>query len=356
MSKIVEIIYEKKKRIKRFLPKYIHWKKRLLKPLGSKRVYIIGCPEYSNLGDNAIQLAMVSFLQQYVGLKEKHIICITEHEFLSDSDILHKCISRKSLLCGVGGGNMGNKYRSEEQVRRTMFGLFPTNPIIIFPQTIYYEGENKHTDEQISIEIYSRCNDLTIVAREKNSKEKMKSLYPKIRIMLTPDIVLSASALVYGVYPKSRHGVLFCTRKDSEKIINDVVWKLLRSKVSKMGYSLTDTDMYSEMEINNDTRKECVKRKMTEFINSELVITDRLHAMIFAVLTETPCIVFNNNNYKIQGTYEWISYLPYIRHVNTYDEAVDLLPKMLKLRDNKFDNSPLIPFFEELAKEVEKKV
>ena len=73
----IEQIHKKKKIIKRFLLKYIYWKKRLLKPIGSKRVYIIGCPEYSNLGDNAILLAMISFLQHYVGLEQKQIICIT---------------------------------------------------------------------------------------------------------------------------------------------------------------------------------------------------------------------------------------------------------------------------------------
>ena len=355
MISFFEILYEKKKRIKRFIPRYMYWKKRLIRPRGSKWVYIIGCPEYPNLGDNAIQLAMITFLQQYVALDKKRIVCITEHEFLSDSDVLQKCISRKSLLCGIGGGNMGNKYRSEELIRRKMFGLFSTNPIIIFPQTISYEGKNRILKEQESTAYYSECKDLTIVAREKKSKEKMESLYPSTKIMLTPDIVLSTLARDYGVFPKVRRGILFCTRSDSEKEIDDSVWNSLRNYVARLGYSYTNTDMYADTEIRIDTREDCVQRKMTEFISSELVITDRLHAMIFSALTETPCIVFSNNNHKIQGTYAWISYLAYIRYVSSYEEAVALLPELLKMQDNIYDNSPLRPCFEKLAEEVANK-
>jgi pyruvyl transferase EpsI len=42
------------------------------------------------------------------------------------------------------------------------------------------------------------------------------------------------------------------------------------------------------------------------FSASELVVTDRLHGMVFSYITNTPCIVFPNNNHKIKGTYEWI--------------------------------------------------
>lgn len=42
------------------------------------------------------------------------------------------------------------------------------------------------------------------------------------------------------------------------------------------------------------------------FKSAKLVITDRLHGMIFCYLTNTPCLVFQNNNHKVRETYEWI--------------------------------------------------
>lgn len=352
MFKIIELLYGKKKEIKRFIPKYLYWKKRLFKPFDSKRVFIIGCPEYSNLGDNAILLAMISFLKDYAGIDENNIECLTEHEFLGDHDVICRFIGKKNLLCGLGGGNMGNRYRSEEVIRRTMLELFPKNPIIIFPQTISYEGASKEEDEQLSVKYYNGRVNLTIVAREEYSKTKMESLYPDTKIMLTPDIVLSSSVKDYGVSAKQRKGILFCTRTDGEKAVDDSVWDALRNDVCSLGCSYINTDMYSDIQIRIDTRKDCVMRKMEEFCRSELAITDRLHAMIFAAITGTPCIVFSNNNHKVRGTYEWISYLSYIRYVNTYEEAVDVLPDLLRMGQCEFDNSPLLPYFNELVQEV----
>ena len=60
---------------------------------------------------------------------------------------------------------------------------------------------------------------------------------------------------------------------------------------------------------------------MQEFCDAKLVITDRLHGMIFAAISETPCIVFSNYNHKVGGTYEWIKQLPYIRYVENMGEA-----------------------------------
>lgn len=356
MVGIIEQIYENKKAIKRFLPKYLYWMKRLFKPLSPRRVYIIGCPEYSNLGDNAILLAMISFLKKFVGLRDDRIECITEKEFLSDYDIIKKCIRKKSLLCGMGGGNMGNKYRSEELIRRTMFKSFPLNPTIIFPQTIFYEGENKGEDERLSVKHYNDRDNLTIVAREKKSKEIMERLYPKTRIMLTPDIVLSSQVDDYDVQSKLRNGIMFCVRSDGEKSVDGSVWSALRDDVTLLGYSYWNTDMYSDIQINTDTRKDCVRKKMEEFSSAELAITDRLHGMVFAALTGTPCIVFSNNNHKVYGTYEWISYLPYIKYANNYDEAANLLPELLKMSNNQYDSSHLNPYFEKLAKEVKIKI
>ena len=87
---------------------------------------------------------------------------------------------------------------------------------------------------------------------------------------------------------------------------------------------------------------------MQEFCSAKVVITDRLHGMIFAAITETPCIVFNNYNHKVEGTYQWIQYLPYIRFVNDVEDAEKHLHELLKIRYCKFDNEPLIQFYDKI--------
>ena len=52
------------------------------------------------------------------------------------------------------------------------------------------------------------------------------------------------------------------------------------------------------------------------FARSEIVITDRLHGMIFAAITGTKCIVLNSKSPKIKGCFEWIKDLKYIYFLN----------------------------------------
>ena len=94
---------------------------------------------------------------------------------------------------------------------------------------------------------------------------------------------------------------------------------------------------------------------MQEFCGAELLITDRLHGMVFAALTGTPCIVFSNYNHKVKGTYEWIKYLPYIRYVETQKEAISLIPDLMTMKNCQYDNAFLLQHFEILAKVVKQK-
>ena len=119
-----------------------------------------------------------------------------------------------------------------------------------------------------------------------------------------------------------------------------------------MDVSRIKPDYTSMRDDQIDFLNEIVKEKIQEFLGSKLVITDRLHGMIFAAITETPCIALSNYNHKVIGTYDWISYLPYISFADSIDDAIELIPKMLRIENAKFDNTPLIPYFNKLAEEL----
>ena len=110
--------------------------------------------------------------------------------------------------------------------------------------------------------------------------------------------------------------------------------------------------MYSKVRVTPETREQLVREKMEELASARLVITDRLHGMVLCTLTGTPCIVMSNNNHKVQGTYEWISYLPYIRYVSDVHQIGQHLEELLQMDNCSFDNGPLRPYYEPLAKVV----
>ncbi len=337
---------------KRVIEKMLREKRKMLLSPPGKKAYMIGTPTHENLGDSAIVLAQRAFLEKN-GLAPERIHEITEEDYRAWWDRIRKWIPKSALIAQLGGGHMGNQWPEEERLHRKQVEAFPKNPNIIFPQTLYYlPDEQGRTEAQASVPIYNGKQKLTMAAREKKSYQTMQELYPDTRILLTPDIVLSADMEIFGAKPQKRDGVRLCFRNDSERIMKAETQAAIRALLERKGLSWQLTDMYAEGRVDPGERKERVRQKMEELASSRLVITDRLHGMIFCALTGTPCIVFSNNNPKVRGTYEWISYLPYIRFLQSAEEMESILPELLEMENCKFDNTPLKPYFENLAEVV----
>ncbi len=91
-----------------------------------------------------------------------------------------------------------------------------------------------------------------------------------------------------------------------------------------------------------------VREKMIEFSRSELVITDRLHAMLFSAVTGTPCILLDSKSTKIRGCYEWVKDLGFIRLCERVDEICKLWEE-LRTETPRFDPARLKPYYEKLT-------
>lgn len=327
--------------------KYLHL------PLG-KKIYFIGTPEYDNLGDSAIAIAEKLFLKKQ-GYNQKRIKSFTQSEFNNHYEKIKKHINNKHLICLIGGGNMGNQWYNEELFRYRVLDIFSDNPVIIFPQTVYFTDNSAgEVAFDKSVEEYNSKSKLTIVAREAKSFDFINKYYDIPQKILTPDIVLSTVMSNYNVFPTERQGALLVFRSDVEKSMTDEQRELIELEIKNEGFSFSYTDMYAGCSVNEENRFDLVSKKMQEFASAELVVTDRLHGMIFAAITGTPCIVFSNYNHKVKGTYEWIKYLPYIKYVEDVATAKSVIPNLLKMKDCKFDNKPLLPYFENLSKVVKK--
>ena len=319
--------------------------------LSRRTGFIIGSPSYTNLGDSAILLAQKRFIEN-CGWQVKEI---TNKEYRDFRNKIHRLVKKTNPVFGMGGGNMGNQWPAEERIRYNLIHDFPNNRIIVFPQTLHFVGEVDSAVHESELH-YNSHRDLTIVAREKKSFDMMKKHYTKATILLTPDIVLSSTMEEYSAVSGERSGVLFVTRSDPEKAVPDATWEMLERVVKENGRVIRKTDMYSSIPVTKENRAELVRNKMQEFCCAELVITDRLHGMVFAALTGTPCIAFSNYNHKVKGTYDWISYLPYIRYFETAEEAEKAIPELLAMKKCRYNNEPLQPYFEVLAKYIQEHI
>ena len=249
---------------------------------------------------------------------------------------------------------MGDLYLYEEQLRRKMLTQTIEHRPLVMPQTIHYSNTEQGAREQANSTQFYNDPRITVIAREQISYDRMRQLYPAANILLTPDIVLSTTAKDYGVKPQPRSGILWVMRSDKEKSISSQWQDKLLQLAAASGKSIRKTDMYADQAVFKHNRKKIVRKKMQEFAASELVLTDRLHGMIFAAITGTPCIVFSNNHHKVHGTYEWLRHLPYIRFAETIADAAQYIPELLEMKNCCFDNVPLLPYFEALKHHITK--
>lgn len=325
----------------------------LMHPL-SGRVFVFGTPDHENMGDSAIVLAEMRFLKS-VGIDECRVKEITVTEYFRFKRHVDQSFNSSDVICWHGGGNMGNLWPSEERFRQQMLRSHLRIPVVFFPQTIDYSEQREEyelLDE--SYVVYNNRRDLTLIAREVPSYNTMLQLYPDTPVLLTPDIVLSATAKDFCVESQLRQGILLCMRTDIERSLSDDECNAIEKIVNQKNLPCVYTDMYSNCPVTKQNRAECVRAKMQEFAGAKLVITDRLHGMVFAAITGTPCIAFSNNNHKVKGTYEWIRYLPYIRYAESVEDVEKYLPELLAMENCEYDNAPLMPYFDKIAEVVKK--
>jgi len=288
------------------------------KSLRTKKKFIIfGTPTHGNLGDQAIVKAEEEFLKQHY--PEYTIIEVPVYKTSLDVYFLRNIFRKGDLIFLHGGGNIGDLYLSNEIARRKVLQVMKGRPIIQFPQSYTFTSSKAARQERkMSQKIYSSSkNNFTLIARETKSLDLFRKYFPDNRILYTPDIVL----ILNERKKIERKGILLCLRSDSEKVISEENQSLMIDCLKEIYDEVNLTDTMVEFTVDKKTRDIELEKKWDEYRRSKVVITDRLHGMVFAILTGTPCIVFDNYNSKVKNTYyDWLSDYEKIKFVDVLND------------------------------------
>lgn len=310
----------------------------------NKIIFLLGVPQHGNLGDHAITSAEQDFFKNYFSdfvVIEVPLYTYTNHLYEL------KSIINNNIICISGGGSLGTLWMEAENDIREIIEVFNNNVVFILPQTIYYEDSEWGKGELGKSKlIYGMNKELTLCAREKASFEFMKKEYVNNSVFLIPDMVLY---LKKDHYYKERNGILLCIRKDKESIINDKTKYELYEIAKEHSDKVEFTDTVLPVRIRNKAREKYLNEKFNEFGEAELVITDRLHGMIFAAITGTPCIALNNCSNKVKGVYEWIKHLNYIHYMDETDDIREYIGRLIKLGGCTYNNDVFVQYFKKLS-------
>lgn len=298
-----------------------------------KCVFFIATPVYHNLGDYAIVYAQLQLFKDINA--DDYIIELTRFEYEKYRKLLDQfVIKADDPIIIDGGGNIGTLWPEEENKIRDIITRFPNNPIYIFPQTAFFEDSKNGNDElEKSISIYNSHPNLTIFCRDSDTFLLMKKYFTNSTAYYSPDIVMYLNQ----TYDQLRRNVcLLCLRDDKESIRDSSVEKTVRDYFSKKKYLVYQTTTIASVNVNRRNRFKLLCNKWSEFSSVKLVVTDRLHGMIFAAITGTPCLAFDNLSHKVKNGYDWIKDLKYIMFCEDFNQTKTVLNKMDKLLNKRF--------------------
>lgn len=306
---------------------------KLIKNKKEKKIVLLEVPTYSNLGDQAIAYAEVCFFKDK--FPDYNIVEISGIYYRLYKTVLKFVLTKNDLIVLIGGGNFGDEYLPIEKRRVDAIKYFKKFNMVIFPQTIFYSdtkiGEKSLKKMKAAL---SKNNDIIIFTREKKSFEFAKKNFNS-KVELYPDIVLYLEKN-FKKNTMRNSKCLLCLRNDVEKKTLNVDYII--NRIDGLFNEIVVTDTIANDSHSFSNRDELLKNKWSEFSSSSVVVTDRLHGMIFSAITKTPCVALANYNHKIKSFYDtWFKDYDLIGFAENELEVIAQLER-INTRNKKYDS------------------
>ena len=307
-------------------------------------VFLVLSPTYRNLGDHAIAKATMDRLAEW-GIAAREVTIDTIQMLTKHDDY---AVFGQSTVLVTGGGFLGTLWPHMHEMTSRIIEENPKAKLVILPNTLYFdqtpEGEKLF---EASLKVFNLPNVKRVYLREKLSWGKVNGKYATAK--LVPDMVMSMNESRPGI---QRSGCLICLRDDKERTLSDAQTAAVYDSVKQLfGGNVMTADMRDAAGVPLDMRMEKLEQKFDQFRHAELVITDRLHGMVFSAITGTPCIVMNSRSHKLIGCYEWLQHLDYIRFCSGAEDICSIYAQMPH-EPQMYDGSSLQPWFEEMKTEL----
>ena len=312
----------------------------------NKKIYLLNTPEHGNLGDHAITIAEKKFLYDFFPQFEVIEIVGTDPALFSKL----QSVAIGDLIFLHGGGYLGDLWPWEDERCKRIIAQLPQNKIFYFPQTYFFEHEATREEKiETDREFYQCYPNVEFFLREAASYKMVQNsiCVGQNNVRKYPDMALYLNKNENNL----RAGILICLRSDKERIGERKWLDSVIAYAVQQNKEIKYTDTIEGDYLNVSERDIAVEKKLKEFASAELVITDRLHGMIFAVLAGIPCIAFDNISGKISGVYQWIKNLDSVICISEQEFTLDCMELMHKTQ--RYDARLLNDYFKDMAYHIQ---
>lgn len=326
-----------------------------LKSATEKTAVLVGTPCHHNLGDHLIAENETQFLVEKCGIEQ--VIEIPTRIFLSNQEMVRSNVNQRCPVFISGGGWMGDLWPEDQEIMERMIATFQKNRVIILPQTIYYCDVTQSNASILETrKVLSDAHHLMIMCRDRASMDTAMLLFGDlgIEIELFPDL---------GLYRRpihktsARHSICLCLRNDRESCFKSNIVNTITSVAAEHGVEVCRDSTISKHAVSIWQRKRELNKLIKRFSLSEIVITDRLHGMVFSALAGTKCMAFDNKTHKVKGVYSlWLKGNPNVIMMDTEnsEEIIKRLNRMLEANNDDGDYYRLlVTEFDTMAKRIQ---
>ncbi|MED1739280.1 polysaccharide pyruvyl transferase family protein [Bacillus swezeyi] len=287
---------------------------------GKKKIILTLIPSHDNLGDHAIALASRTFIENEFA--DFEVIEIGINDIYKHAKALRRVRHPEDMVFIIGGGNMGDLYRNEEWTRRFIIKAFKHYKIVQLPATVHFSRTPYGQKElKRAKKIYNSHPRLLMMARDDTTYQFMKQHFSNKTILKQPDMVL----YLKKEQQSERDGVFICLRDDKESFLKPEEREtLLKAVNDEYGEAKTFTTTIGKR-VSRVSRESELNKLWDQLGGAAVVVTDRLHGMIFCAITGTPCVVIRSFDHKVLEGFHWLKDAPSMKLVEKPNTAEVLL-------------------------------
>lgn len=312
-----------------------------------RNICLLDPPAQENVGDSAILLGEMNFFNSEFEFERMYF-----YDWRNFKSSAEKYIDKSDIIFIHGGGNFGDIWPNHHNIRKAVIKNFRHKKIIQLPQSIHFSSNDELQNTKFLI---GNHPDFTLLVRDKRSFEFARKEFD-CTVTLVPDMAfymdpIKASAPTCDVFS--------LLRTDKEAIADH---RRIQSELKALGVSAISGDWLSrsksaEAYLNRVATKfgrafsninwsfaaqifqlrMAYARQRVQFgidllAQGEIIVTDRLHAMILSFLLGRPVLAFDSFDGKISAFQNaWLASSCNVGIVESASELVERV-KMCKTR------------------------
>lgn len=305
---------------------------------------LVDFPRTANVGDSLIWLGTLAWLARS-GRGAPRYLC---SDLTYDSRRLAKRVGRGTILLG-GGGNFGDLYPGHQAFRERVIADFPTHRIVQLPQSIHFQDAAALARTREVVKAHPR---LTLLVRDEASLDLARAEFP-VPSSLCPDLALALGPLRRPSAPT--RSIVWLSRNDKEArdegslagfpglervdwvtddahpliAVHLTVDRWLRHRPALRPWAAPGLEATFER-----AARSRVARGVATLAAGRVVVTNRLHGHVLALLLGIPHFVVDNSYGKVRGLYEaWTRGSKLARFCETQAEALDRALRACEMPD-----------------------